>query len=62
MKFATLLTPSKVYRSRTPFSKIPPLMGPMIPKEMEYNLHYGKIRGDVLPTPKGTNISCSVVK
>ena len=24
-------------------------MGPMIPKEMKYNLHYGKVRGDVLP-------------
>ena len=23
-------------------------MGPMIPKEMKYNLHYGKVRGDVL--------------
>ena len=23
-------------------------MGPMIPKEMKYNLHYGEVRGDVL--------------
>ena len=23
-------------------------MGPMIPKEMKYNPHYGKVRGDVL--------------
>ena len=37
-------------------------MGPMIPKEMKYNLHYGKVRGDVLPPPHGTNTSCSVVK
>ena len=34
----------------------------MIPKEMKYNLHYGKVRGDVLPPPQGTNTSCSVVK
>ena len=26
-------------------------MGPMIPKEMKYNLHYGDVRGDVLPPP-----------
>ena len=37
-------------------------MVPMIPKEMKYNLHYGKVRGDVLPPPHGTNTSCSVVK
>ena len=30
-------------------------MGPMIPKEMKYNLHYGNIRGDFLPPPHGTN-------
>ena len=24
-------------------------MGPMILKEMKYNLHYGDVRGDVLP-------------
>ena len=23
-------------------------MGPVIPKEMKYNLHYGDVRGDVL--------------
>ena len=23
-------------------------MGPVIPKEMKYNLHYGKVRGDVV--------------
>ena len=23
-------------------------MDPMIPKEMKYNLHYGKVRGDVI--------------
>ena len=27
---------------------------------MKYNLHYGKVRGDVLPPPYGTNTSCSV--
>ena len=37
-------------------------MGQMIPKEMKYNLHYGKVRGDVLPPPHDTNTSCSVVK
>ena len=25
-------------------------MGPMIPKEMKYNLHYGKVRRDILPS------------
>ena len=34
----------------------------MIPKEMKYNLHYGKVHGDVLPPPHGTNTICSVVK
>ena len=29
-------------------------MGPMIQKEMKYNLHYGNVRGDVLPPPHGT--------
>ena len=33
-------------------------MGPIIPKEMKFNLHYGKVRGDVLPPPHGTNTSC----
>ena len=37
-------------------------MGPTIPKEMKYNLHYGDVRGDVLPPPHGTNTSCSVAK
>ena len=32
-------------------------MSPMIPKEMKYNLHYDKVRGDVLPSPHGTNTS-----
>ena len=31
--------PSSVYMSRTPFSKIQQL-GPTIPKEMKYNLHF----------------------
>ena len=35
-------------------------MGPMIPKQMKYNLHYGDVRGDVVPPPLGTNTSCSV--
>ena len=26
-------------------------MDPVIPKEMKYNLHYGEVRGDVLPPP-----------
>ena len=30
-------------------------MGPMIPKEMKYNLHYDKVGGDILPLPHGTN-------
>ena len=37
-------------------------MSPMIPKEMEYNLHYGDVRGDILPPPQGINTSCSAVK
>ena len=37
-------------------------IGPVLPKEMEYNLYYGDVRGDVLPPPHGTNTSCSVVK
>ena len=37
-------------------------MGPMIAKEMKYNLHYGKVWGDVLLLPHDTNTSCSVVK
>ena len=36
-------------------------MGPMIPKGMKYNLHYGEVRGDVLRQPHDTNTSCSVV-
>ena len=27
-------------------------MGPMIPNEIKYNLHYGDVRGDVLPPPQ----------
>ena len=34
----------------------------MIPKEVKYNLHYGDIRGAILPPPHGTNTSCSVVR
>ena len=37
-------------------------MGPMIPKEMKYNLHYGDVRGDVLPPQHSTNTGYSVVK
>ena len=29
-------------------------MGPMISKEMKYNLHYGDVRGDILPPPHAT--------
>ena len=36
-------------------------MGPMILKEMKYNLHYGNVRGDVLRPPHGTNTSCSKI-
>ena len=43
--------------SSTPFSNIITAMGPMIPKEMKYNLHYGDVRGDVLPPPNDTNTS-----
>ena len=27
----------------------------MISMETKYNLHYGKVRGDILPPPHGTN-------
>ena len=37
-------------------------MGPMILKEMKYNLHYCDVRGDVLPPPYDTNTICNVVK
>ena len=37
-------------------------MGPMIPKEMKYNLHYGDVREDILSPPHGTNTSRNVVK
>ena len=56
MKFSTMLTPSSVHL--TIFKDT--TMGPMIPKEMKYNLHYGEVRGDVLPPPYGTSIRCSV--
>ena len=29
-------------------------MEELIPKELKYNLHYGKVRGDVLPPLQGT--------
>ena len=35
-------------------------MGPMIQKEMRYNLHHGDVRGDVLPLPHGSNMSFSL--
>ena len=35
-------------------------MGPMIAKEMRYNLHHGDVRGDVLPPPHGSNMSFSL--
>ena len=31
----------------------------MITKEMKNILHYGEVRGDVLPPPHDTNTSCS---
>ena len=34
----------------------------MIPKEMKYNLYYDDEQGDILPPPRGTNTSCTVVK
>ena len=37
-------------------------IGPMIPKEMKYNLHCCDVRGYVLSPPHCTNTSCSVVK
>ena len=50
-----------VYMSRNSIFKYT-TMGSMIPKEMKYNLHYGDVRGDILPPPYDTNTSCSVVK
>ena len=61
MRFATLLTPSSVFKSRTSFSNIPQL-DPVIPKETKYDLHCCDVRGDLLPPPHDTNTSCSVVK
>ena len=37
-------------------------MGPLVPQEMKYNLHYGDVRGDVLPPPHNTNTSLREVK
>ena len=34
----------------------------MIPKEMKYNLHYGEVRGDVVPPPYGTNTSKALLQ
>ena len=42
MKFATLLTPSSIYMSRTPFQIYH--NGPKIPKEMKYKLHCVDVR------------------
>ena len=36
-------------------------MGPMIPKEMKYNLHYGKVWGDVLPPSHYYQLRCSKI-
>ena len=37
-------------------------MGPMIPKEMKYNLHYGKVLGDVLQLPiAGKELICLII-
>ena len=55
LKFATLLSPSSVYMSSSIFKHKYTTMGPMIPKEKKYNLHYGDVRGDVLPLSHGTN-------
>ena len=54
MKFATLLEQNSIFQDST--------MGPVIPKEMKYNLHYDKVWEDVLPPLHGTNTNCSVVK
>ena len=36
-------------------------MGPIITKEMKYNLHYGEVRGIVLRPPDGTSTSCTIL-
>ena len=41
MKFATLITPASVHEQNSIFKDT--IMGPMIPKEMKYNLHYGDL-------------------
>ena len=60
MKFATLLTPSSVYMSRTPFSNTPQ-WAQWSQRKCKYNLHCGDVWYDVQPPPNGTNTSCSVV-
>ena len=60
MKFAALLTPSSEYEQNSILKYT--TMGQLILKEMKYNMHYGDVRRDVLPTPHGYNTSCSVVK
>ena len=32
-------------------------MGPMLPKEMKYNLYYGEVWRDVLPPPQCSKIN-----
>ena len=48
MKFATLLTPSSVYMSSSIFKYT--TVGPRIPKEMKYNLHYGDLQTCIWPS------------
>ena len=61
MKFATLpYALLRIQKQNSIFKYT--RMGPLIQKEMKYNLHYGDVRGDILPPPHGINMTSSVVK
>ena len=61
MKFATLFTSSSIHTSRISVFK-DTTTGPVISKEMKYNLHYGEVRGDVLRPPHGVYVNKIKVK
>ena len=58
MKFATLLMPSSVYMSRTPFSKIPQ-WAQWSQKNWKYNLHYDDVHGSAFASAQSNqNLHC----
>ena len=53
INFATPLTPSSIYMSSTPFSKISKWVQ-WSKMKWKYNLHFGEVLGDILWLPHGT--------